>query len=59
MAFRPEVLRASLADLLAMYAAGRLHPHVSHALPLDQVDTALDILRSRKSTGKVVVTMGG
>lgn len=59
MAFRPEVLRASLADLLAMYAAGRLHPHVSHALPLDQVEAALDILRSRKSTGKVVVTMGG
>jgi NADPH:quinone reductase len=59
MAFRPEVLRASLADLLAMYVAGRLRPHVSHALPLDQVDTALDILRSRKSTGKVVVTMGG
>lgn len=59
MAFRPEVLRASLADLLAMYAAGRLHPHVSHALPLDQVEAALDMLRSRKSTGKVVVTMGG
>lgn len=59
MAFRPDVLRASLADLLAMYAAGRLRPHVSHALPLDRVEDALDILRSRKSTGKVVVTIGG
>jgi NADPH2:quinone reductase len=35
-----------------------LRPHVSHALPLDRVEEALDLLRSRKSTGKVVVTMG-
>lgn len=58
MAFRPEVLRASLAELLELYAAGRLHPHVSHAVPLTEVDAALDLLRSRKSTGKVVVTIG-
>ena len=58
MAFRPQVLRDSLAELLAMYAAGRLHPHVSHALPLSRADEALEVLRSRKSTGKVVVTMG-
>ena len=58
MAFRPAVLRDSLAELLALYQAGRLRPHVSHALPLDRVDEALDLLRSRKSTGKVVVTMG-
>jgi NADPH2:quinone reductase len=58
MAFRPAVLRDSLAELLALYQAGRLRPHVSHALPLDRVEEALDLLRSRKSTGKVVVTMG-
>ena len=58
MAFRPEVLRGSLAELLEMYQAGRLRPHVSHAIPLDRVEEALDLLRSRKSTGKVVVTMG-
>jgi NADPH2:quinone reductase len=58
MAFRPEVLRGSLAELLALYQAGRLRPHVSHAVPLDRVEEALELLRSRKSTGKVVVTMG-
>lgn len=58
MAFRPEVLRGSLAELLAMYQAGRLRPHVSHAIPLERAEEALDLLRSRKSTGKVVVTMG-
>jgi NADPH:quinone reductase len=58
MAFRPEVLRGSLAELLALYQAGRLRPHVSHAIPLERTEEALELLRSRKSTGKVVVTMG-
>jgi NADPH2:quinone reductase len=53
---RPAVMTDSLADLLRWYAAGQLHPHVSHSLPLDQADTALELLRSRRSTGKVVVT---
>lgn len=57
MAFRPQAVTESIAELMAMYAAGRLKPHVSHALPLDQAGTALELLRSRKSTGKVVVTM--
>lgn len=57
MAFRPQVVTDSIAELMAMYAEGQLKPHVSHALPLEQADTALELLRSRKSTGKVVVTM--
>jgi len=57
MGFRPEIVRSSLAELLAMYTAGRLKPHVSHALPLDQTEAALELLRARKSTGKVVVVM--
>ncbi len=54
--FRPEVITDSLHQLFAWYQAGDLHPHVSHILPLDQAAEALEILRSRKSTGKVVVT---
>ena len=57
MAFKPQIITDSIAELMAMYAAGQLHPHVSHALPLDRTDEALEALRSRKSTGKVVVTM--
>jgi len=57
MAFRPEVLTGSLADLLTLYSNGQLQPHVSHVLPLAEVETALDLLRSRTATGKVVVTM--
>lgn len=54
--FRPEVVTESLATLFGWYEAGRIRPHVSHVLPLDRAAEALDLLRSRKSTGKVVVT---
>ncbi|MCK0142698.1 NADPH:quinone oxidoreductase family protein [Aliiroseovarius sp. F20344] len=55
--FKPEVLTDSLRVLLDWYADGKIKPHVSHSLPLEQADQALELLRSRKSTGKVVVTM--
>ena len=57
-AFAPRTLTKSLAELLALYAQGALKPHVSHALPLDRVAEGMDLLRSRQSTGKVVITMG-
>ena len=56
LAFNPTALSDSMGELLQWYADGRLKPHVSHVLPLDQADAALELLRSRKSTGKVVVT---
>lgn len=58
MAFAPEALTQSLGDLFDMYSAGRLKPHISAHFPLQEADAALELLRSRKSTGKVVVTMG-
>jgi NADPH2:quinone reductase len=56
--FQPKVLTRSLRDLMGMYAQGLLKPHVSHALPLDRTAEAMELMRSRKSTGKVVITMG-
>ncbi|PTX02188.1 NADPH:quinone oxidoreductase family protein [Pararhodobacter aggregans] len=56
--FAPQVITRSLADLMDMYARGDLHPHVSHALPLDRVAEAMELMRSRASTGKVVITIG-
>jgi NADPH2:quinone reductase len=53
--FRPDVVTDSLKTLLGWYTAGRLKPHVSHSLPLDQAREGLELLRSRKSTGKVVI----
>lgn len=57
--FRPAALRDSMTELLDWYSAGLLTPHVSHEVPFARVDEAFDLLRSRKSTGKVVVTMAG
>lgn len=54
--FNPTALTDSMGELLDWYAQGRLRPHVSHVVPLDNAADALDLLRSRKSTGKVVVT---
>lgn len=51
----PKVLTDSFAALFQMYADGKLKPHVSHVLPLEQANEALDLLRTRKATGKVVV----
>ncbi|MCW1932409.1 NADPH:quinone oxidoreductase family protein [Pararhodobacter zhoushanensis] len=55
--FAPNVITRSLTDLIAMYAKGDLHPHVSHALPLERTAEAMELMRTRTSTGKVVVTM--
>lgn len=54
---KPQVVTNSLAQLFQMQAQGKLRPHVSHVLPLAQTGEALEILRTRRSTGKVVVTM--
>lgn len=56
LAFNPEALTESLSELMDWHAAGKLKPHISHTLPLDQAAEALELMRSRKSTGKVVVT---
>ena len=52
---RPSVLTDSFARLFRWYAEGRLHPHVSHVLPLEAANEGLDLLRNRAATGKVVV----
>lgn len=56
--FAPEILTRSLQDLISMYASGDLAPHVSHVVALDQFDEGLELLRERKSTGKIVVQVG-
>ncbi|MDA7425389.1 NADPH:quinone oxidoreductase family protein [Thalassococcus lentus] len=55
LAFKPAALTGSLQTLLGWYGEGRLKPHVSHVLPLEQTAEGMELLRSRKSTGKVVI----
>ena len=51
----PKVLTDSFEVLTRWYVEGRIKPHVSNVLPLAQANEALDLLRQRKATGKVVV----
>lgn len=55
MAFKPNVVTDSMKTLFAWHAEGKIRPHISHVLPLEQAQDAYELLRSRKSTGKVVV----
>ena len=56
LAFAPDRLRSSLTELMRWHAEGGLRPHISHVLPLERAAEGLELLRGRRSTGKVVVT---
>lgn len=53
----PGALPRALEMLFGWFQQGRIAPHVSHEMPLEQANEALDLLRNRTATGKVVVTM--
>jgi len=55
---KPELLRQSFAQLFRWFEEGKLKPHVFQKLDLKEAASALDLLRQRKSTGKVVLTTG-
>lgn len=52
----PDLVQRSFAELLDWYAAGELKPHVWHTFDLSEAAQAMDSLKNRKSTGKVVLT---
>lgn len=54
----PKVLTDSFEVLTGWYVDGKIRPHVSNVLPLEQANEALDLLRTRQATGKVVVRVG-
>jgi len=54
---KPSVLTDSFVQLFRWYEQGRLKPHISHVLPLERTNEALELLRTRRATGKVVVTL--
>jgi NADPH2:quinone reductase len=50
-------MQASCEELLRWLAQGSLQPHVSQTYPLDEATPALQALRARRTTGKVVLTV--
>jgi NADPH2:quinone reductase len=45
----------SLRTLVEWHGKGWIRPHISHRLPFDRAPQALQLLRDRQATGKVVV----
>lgn len=56
--YKPSVPRESFKQLFRWFDEGKLKPHVSQTFDLRDVAKALEHLKQRKSTGKVVLTMG-
>ena len=52
---RPDVVARAFKALDGMVRAGQLKPPVSRRLPLADFHAALDLIRNRQSTGKVVL----
>jgi NADPH2:quinone reductase len=55
MGMKPEVVRLEAEELLALWRRGALRPVVGAQFPLTEANDALDLIGSRKSTGKVVL----
>jgi NADPH2:quinone reductase len=55
MGFRPDLVRLEAHELLALWRRGALRPVVGAEFPLEQANDALDLIGSRRSTGKVVL----
>ena len=54
----PAAFAKSIEDLLALYAEGKIKPHVSERFPLEKGADAIAHLGSRQAMGKVVITVG-
>lgn len=52
----PEMLQTQFEELMTWFEIGKLKPHISHTLPLEEAGEALNLLTSRKATGKVVLS---
>ena len=54
--FNPHALSDCFTELFALYTGGKLNVHISHRFPLNRAADALDVLRQRNSTGKIILT---
>ncbi|MBR9834681.1 MAG: NADPH:quinone oxidoreductase family protein [Alphaproteobacteria bacterium] len=53
----PKANQQNLQEMFALYAEGKIKPHVSKTFPLEQGGQAIQYLMDRKVMGKVVVTV--
>ncbi|MBM3670977.1 MAG: NADPH:quinone oxidoreductase family protein [Actinobacteria bacterium] len=53
----PDLARRDREELLGLFAAGRIRPHVSKAYRLDDAATALHDVAERRAVGKVLIDL--
>lgn len=53
----PALMRDSMTQLFEMVRKGQLSPHIGDVFPLDRLPEAYDLLESRRSIGKIIVTI--
>ena len=54
----PKGNSENLGELMAMFKAGTIRPHISARYPLEQAADALNLMASRQVKGKVILTTG-
>jgi NADPH2:quinone reductase len=52
------LVEATVRDLFALHAAGKIRPHVDTRFRLEDLPQAMAALQSRQSTGKIVLRVG-
>ena len=55
--FRPELLRASVEELINWWQDGKLNPLITQKFPLEKVPAAMAELLERRAVGRVVITV--
>ncbi|MCR9257328.1 MAG: NADPH:quinone oxidoreductase family protein [Alphaproteobacteria bacterium] len=53
---RPDLFDSQMADLFRWFEEGKLTSTIHHHIPMPEAAKALDLLTTRKATGKVVLT---
>ncbi|KAK3914301.1 Quinone oxidoreductase-like protein 2-like protein [Frankliniella fusca] len=53
----PEVYRDTVQDVLDMCEQGLISPHISQDFDLENVNEAMEYMRARKSSGKVIINL--
>jgi NADPH2:quinone reductase len=51
----PDVIAAAAGELLELWGAGTIRPHIGAEFPLSEVEAAHELVESRRSVGKVVL----
>lgn len=54
----PEKSQQAIEEIVDLYRQGKLKPHISRRMPLEQAREALNLFVNREAEGKIVLTAG-